>query len=434
MITPFKLPDNKVPIKVGDESYIYKDVYNPIEWVSGEPFRPRVETLLLDSSRTKVFAHVTDKGYRIPGGSIDADSTYEQQAENETNEEALLGVMGLKYSGISYSRPMDRDWLKKGGDGALAYVGSINYVYVAIVNGHIDKSTIEEKDLDNDMAEKGKFYDIRELKLDREHIEALIHSGMVETTYNAYLNMKLDETSYKSASKLIFESGNDLGPLKKRYIFHGSTHKFDIFHPMSLDLGNTNEKPGWSTFCFDDIDYTRRFALMRAMQKFVEPLVKKDPAYKVGWDLRNYRPYINREVFVEVMNKIAGTPLYIYTIDATHLELGVGNDERFIEYTFRKDNVPFETREVVYVDKNAMLDDVTLLDGISADDFEKEQMENISNLNRGWISCMLNRDYSGDDAVIKLTKAVANGTLKPGDDVVSFMRLNNIELDRKSVV
>lgn len=428
MITPFKLPDNKVPIKVGDESYIYKDVYNPIEWVSGEPFRPRVETLLLDGSRTKVFAHVTDKGYRIPGGSIDADSTYEQQAENETNEEALLGVMGLKYSGISYSRPMDRDWLKKGGDGALAYVGSINYVYVAIVNGHIDKSTIEEKDLDNDMAEKGKFYDIRELKLDREHIEALIHSGMVETTYNAYLNMKLDETSYKSASKLIFESGNDLGPLKKRYIFHGSTHKFDIFHPMSLDLGNTNEKPGWSTFCFDDIDYTRRFALMRAMQKFVEPLVKKVPAYKVGWDLRNYRPYINREVFVEVMNKIAGTPLYIYTIDATHLELGVGNDERFIEYTFRKDNVPFETREVVYVDKNAMLDDVTLLDGISADDFEKEQMENISNLNRGWLACMLNRDYSGDSAVAKLTSAVTNGDLKPGDDVEEYMREHKIEL------
>ena len=37
MIAPFKLPDNGIPIKVGDRSYIYKNVFHPIEWFSGEP-------------------------------------------------------------------------------------------------------------------------------------------------------------------------------------------------------------------------------------------------------------------------------------------------------------------------------------------------------------------------------------------------------------
>ena len=429
MITPFKLPDNKVPIKIGDDSYIYKDVYNPIEWFGGEPYRPRVETLVLKDNGTHVYAHVTKKGYRIPGGSTDKDSTYEKQAENETNEEALIGVKDLKYSGISYSRAMDPNWLKKGGDGALAYVGSLNYVYVANWDGtSIDKSTIEEKDLDDDMAQKGTWQRIEELDLDREHMGALVNSGMLDKRVELVLRHKLDETSYKNTKRLIFENGNDLGPLKKRYIFHGSLHKFDIFHPMSLDLGNNEEKPGWSTFCFDDYEFAKRFAIMRAMQKLTDHRAEKEPVYRVGWDLRNARPYINREVTAEIFTKLQSIPLYIYTIDASKLELGVGNDERYPEYTFRKDNVRYEVREVVYVDRYSVLNDVTLLDSISAKDFEKEQTENLPNLNRGWMARMLNRDYSGDSEVTKLTSAVAKGELKPGDDVEEYMQKHNIVL------
>lgn len=429
MILPFKLPDNKVPIQLGDDSFVYKDVYHPIEWVSGEPCRLRVETLVLSEDGTQVFVRKTDNGYRIPGGSIDADASYEKQAENETREEALLGVKDLKYSGITYNMPMDRNYLKKGGDGCIEYCWSINRVYVAKVNGTVDRSTIEEKDLDDDMAQKGKFYNIEDVDLKREHMEALINSNMLSIRTKANLQFRFDETSYKAPKKFIFESGNDIGgELPKRYLFHGSIAKFDIFHPMSLDLGNCNQKPGWSTFCFDDYTLAKRFALMRAIQNHVQPAVDKEPAYKCGWDMRNSRPYINREVYAEVMNQLKGTPIYVYTIDATNLDVGVGNDERFPEFTFREDNVKYELRDEIFIDKESMLDDVTLLDGQSGDEFEKEQMENISDLNRGLYAYMMNRNYSEDSGIAKVVKAVSDGELKPGDDVEEYIRSNNISI------
>lgn len=429
MILPFKLPDNKVPIQLGDDSFIYKDVYHPIEWMSGEPCRPRVETLVLNEEGTQVFVHKTDKGYRIPGGSIDADASYEKQAENETREEALLGVKDLKYSGITYNMPMDRNYLKKGGDGCIEYCWSINRVYVAKVNGTVDRSTIEEKDLDDDMAQKGKFYNIEDVDLKREHMEALINSGMLSIRTKANLQLRFDKTSYKAPKKFIFESGNDIGgELPKRYLFHGSIAKFDIFHPMSLDLGNCNQKPGWSTFCFDDYTLAKRFALMRAVQTHVQPIADKEPVYKCGWDMRNSRPYISKKVYEEVMGQLKGMAIYVYTIDATKLDVGIGNDERFPEFTFREDNVKYELRDEIFIDKESMLDDVTLLDGQSGDEFEKEQMENISDLNRGLYAYMLNRNYSEDSGIAKVVKAVSDGKLRPGDDVEEYIRSNNISI------
>lgn len=429
MILPFKLPDNKVPIQLGDDSFIYKDVYHPIEWMSGEPCRPRVETLVLNEEGTQVFVHKTDKGYRIPGGSIDADASYEKQAENETREEALLGVKDLKYSGITYNMPMDRNYLKKGGDGCIEYCWAINRVYVAKVNGTVDRSTIEEKDLDDDMAQKGKFYNIEDVDLKREHMEALINSGMLSIRTKANLQLRFDKTSYKAPKKFIFESGNDIGgELPKRYLFHGSIAKFDIFHPMSLDLGNCNQKPGWSTFCFDDYTLAKRFALMRAVQTHVQPIADKEPVYKCGWDMRNSRPYISKKVYEEVMGQLKGMAIYVYTIDATKLDVGIGNDERFPEFTFREDNVKYELRDEIFIDKESMLDDVTLLDGQSGDEFEKEQMENISDLNRGLYAYMLNRNYSEDSGIAKVVKAVSDGKLRPGDDVEEYIRSNNISI------
>ena len=32
MLTPFVLPDNGVPVKIGDRSFVYQDVFHPIEW------------------------------------------------------------------------------------------------------------------------------------------------------------------------------------------------------------------------------------------------------------------------------------------------------------------------------------------------------------------------------------------------------------------
>ena len=429
MLTPFVLPDNGVPVKIGDRSFVYQDVFHPIEWYNGEPYRTRVETLVLGNMGTTIFLRIDEENhkYRIPGGSVDDDSSYEKQAENETNEEALLAVKDLVFSGITYQEKMDKDFLKKGHDFPIAYVGAFNYVYIAIASGKVDKSTIEEKDLDDDMATNGKFYPINEVAgmLHRYHLEALCNSNKVNPTMKILLQKNLSERFADNANKPIFECDNtfiveddDLS-----YIYHGSTYDIDVFHPMSLDLGNGKEKPGWSTFCFRNPDYARNFALMRLIQK----KCGDKPETKCGWDLKERRPYVYSKVLNEVRKSVIGEKFYVYKIDAENLELGLGNDVRFAEVTFREDNVKPVDRETYYVDINLLNDIVKVID-VEPKKYEKSQM-NTKNFDRGWLTCMINRDYSGDSAVAKLTKAVSDGKLKPGDDVEAYMADNGIDME-----
>ena len=54
------LPDGGKPIKVGDPSFVYKNVYNPITWLGDDPYRPRVEMLVI-KDRRQVFLRRYDK-------------------------------------------------------------------------------------------------------------------------------------------------------------------------------------------------------------------------------------------------------------------------------------------------------------------------------------------------------------------------------------
>lgn len=430
MIGKFNLPDNGIPIRVGDSGFIYEDVYHPIEWYGGEPYRPRVETLVLNKTCDRVFM---DRGegnhYRIPGGSIDPDSTYDKQAENETNEEALIRVTNVFFTGVVYHQPMDKDYLAKGGDGCVPYVGSTNRVYTAIYAGMIDRSTIEEKDLDDHMAKNGKFYEISSVIdiLRVGHIQALINSERIrDKKILSLLYGKLNELTMKQPMSTVFESrSTETAEMETKYIYHGSTYDIDVFHPMSLDLGNAEQGPGWSTFCFYNFDLARRFALMRLIQKYLGG--SNDSKRRCNWDLKRSMPYLHHSVYAEVLNGIENEKFYVYTIDASPLNLGVGNDERFPEVTFREDGVIPYKKTVCYTDEDFVRQDIEIILE-DPDAFEKKQMEQIENLNRGWKTCMLNRDYSGDSAVAKLTKAVSDGKLKPGDDVNAYMDEHGISL------
>lgn len=435
MITPFKLPDNGIPISVGDKSFIYKDVFHPIEWYAGEPYRPRVETLVLNKLGTEIFLRIKDdkKSYRLPGGSIDNDSSYEKQAENEVNEEALVSVEDVKFSNITYHEAMDRDFIKKGGDSPLAYVGAITYVYTAFYTGKIDKKTIEEKDLDDDMAKFGKFYPLPTVfhLLSRYHLEALVKSNRIYGPFLSLLSKRLNEMTVESEKFPMFEASSMFGKTgEHQYIYHGSTCKFDTFHPMSIDLGNGLQKPGWSTFCFRNYDWARRFAIMRLVQNYLEKTYgdSKDSKYECNWDLHNNRPYIHKDMFNEVCDALCNEYIYVYTIDSENLELGIGNDARFPEVTFREDNVKPLKINRINTSADILKSDITLIDKNPVD-FEKEQLDSIQYVNRGWVNCMLNRNFSEDSSVGKLMKAVSEGKLKPGDDIEQFMVENNIILD-----
>lgn len=457
------LPDGNKPIQIGDPSFVYKNVYHPIIWLGADPYRPRVEMLAI-KDRRYVFIRRYEKNdsdenykynYRIPGGSLDADSDKLQQAIAETNEEGLLAVKNAKFSGVSYYEQYQPGFLLKGGDMPIEYKGSMNDVFVAEYAGKYDKSKVEEKDLDNDMATKGKFYAIVSIAKDLkpEHIRALVYSGMVDSDIVMFLRRVSDSkgfpieiTSTDPISTVFsdnpvgivhsFESTDIVVPGRKLY--HGTTAMIDKFKPMSLDIGNINQKPGWSTFCFADYNLAKRFGLMRLIQSVTDKLdgTRTDPKWKnlqCEWNVGTCRPFVDRQNFNP--NLFIGEKFYVYTIAANRLkELGVGNDSKLPEYTFRDSDVTPDAVEPIEVSRSMLLEDVMIVD-----DFGDVKVANDKAIaDGGWESscrrAMLNRDYNEDSVVGKLEKAVQTGELKPGDDIEEFMNQKGWSFDESSFI
>lgn len=184
------LPDNRIPIEIGKTtSFIYKDVYHPITWIGNEPYRPRVETMVISQGR-KLWIKFHNKinperllDYEFPGGSLDRDCTKEQQAENEVNEEALISIKNLSYSGVQYYETFsDRNVNKYSREFPIGYRGFITDVFVAEYNGKFDKKNVEAKDLDPVMFNNGKFMYISGIidKLSYDHLFALQNTNLID--------------------------------------------------------------------------------------------------------------------------------------------------------------------------------------------------------------------------------------------------------------
>lgn len=428
--------DGNKPISVGDPSYILDGVYNPIIWIGEDPYRPRVETLVLSEDGTKVLLRLYDKvinglRYAIPGGSLDADSTLAEQAENEINEEALISVTNVTNTGIQYYSVYDTGFSRKNGGLPFVYKGTINYVFLAKYAGPYDKSKVEEKDLDSDIAENSQFYPIEQMvdRLSREHIRALLSAGddLIDPSTKLALALKADRKTVEYVTEDMIPEFDSV-PAPGEYLYHGSTVKFDVFHPMSLDIGNAKQGPGWSTFCFDSPLCALRFALLRLIQKAIgySELV-------TGWDYKKKIPYISNSVGYYKLQRIIGQMIYVYQVPTEGLDIGIGNDARLPEYTFREDNVfPKHISEITVTDQiiraNTEVLNATEISQIS--DYMKES--DWANKARLY-SVFINHDYNHDPKIKVLTSAVESGKLKPGDDVEEFMIDNDCYPDLYSV-
>ena len=192
-------PDGGKPIQIGDTSYIYKGIYNPIIWFEDKPYRPRVEMLVLDENKESVLLRIKSNinktnipkkrqsMYDIPGGSRDIDSSKIQQAINEVNEEALITVGDVVDVGIQYFQLYEPGFLAKGGDSPLEYYGSITDVFVGVYSGKYDKSKVNSEDLAPEIANESKWYYLPDIAkfLRKEHINALLQypylPGVIKT-------------------------------------------------------------------------------------------------------------------------------------------------------------------------------------------------------------------------------------------------------------
>ena len=196
------LPDNGMPVKKGDLSFIYQGVYHPIVWYGEEPYRPRVETLVIKDGRYvylnmyDVEKAVTNErlgSYEVPGGSIDNDCDKITQAENEVNEEILVKVKNIYHTGVQYYEPFSDgnvELFKK--ESPLSYRGFTTEVFIAEYAGKFDVKKVEDKDLDPEM-QKGKFYAITLVadKLTEPHINALLNCPYIDTNVKLVLQLQV---------------------------------------------------------------------------------------------------------------------------------------------------------------------------------------------------------------------------------------------------
>lgn len=448
------LPDNRVPIRIGDPSFIYEGVYHPIVWIGQEPYRPRVELLLVKDKRY-VFLQKLEENhsgenenypYRIPGGSIDPDSNKLQQAINETNEEALKGVKNAIDPGVQYYEQYKPGFLDTH-QFPIEYTGTINDVFVGEWDGrNIPDYQVEEKDRDKEMATKGKFHavSVAASYLRTEHLRALIASGKLDKDVDTvckielarvrgYQGVQTTSDSYKAIRTIAMES---LDPVQipGGKLYHGTDMKIDLFHPMSLDLGNIHQEPGWSTFCFANRLLALRFGIMRVLQRvtkeYVIPsrCVDKWKKLEVKWSIRHGKPFCNGHRVNVSMFK--NDSVYLYTFEAGKLkEIGVGNDSKLQEYTFRDDNVTPDAVEEIPITKDLLLEHLFLCQ--SDEEYEamvKDEEALIDEYSRGAYAAMLNRDYNANSDVSKVKWDIKQGELNPGDNVTEFMREKGYDL------
>lgn len=433
-----KIPDGGKPIRVGDPSFIYKGVYHPIAWMGNQPYRPRVEMLVIKDAHY-VYLRLKDDidkmppnrrthSYSIPGGSIDADSSQLDQAIAETNEEALIQVCLVYHSGIQYYELYEPGFILKGGDMPIEYMGSVSDVYVGVYDGPYDKSKVAEKDLDEKMANEGKFYRISDVAkyLRKEHIQALLSSQFVAT--DEKINLQLYRMDNISESTELAKPSITV-PNEENLIFHGSTYDIESFQPMSLDLGNIFEEPGWSTFCFSTYEEAKLFAASRALTKLLEETYDGD-----GNSDELQVIYANGHLIIslECLNYIQEHNLmdingtfYVYSIDATNLNLGFGNDPALRECTFRESGVSPKKKDRFDLSFNDMAEKIEVIN-------DKIGEYNYPTTNE--YSKLLTHNYQSEsDLRTALQSAIKDGKLKPGDDVVAFMRNNSLDFESDDV-
>lgn len=150
--------------------------WNCVLTLDGYPdkiFRGRVEVLVLKDGKLFMFLKEDGK-YRIPGGGFDRGVLNKDQAFIETKEEAKLIIGNIRYTGVTYTHLYDEIWGNS--ENAILYDGTHNEVYIADYKADYE-GYIRKGLSDMELTNKGKFYDIDEVKdiLREPHKQALMN-------------------------------------------------------------------------------------------------------------------------------------------------------------------------------------------------------------------------------------------------------------------
>lgn len=155
---------------------------NAVVKLNGLNLRYRCEVLVLNENKDEVYLYMMeneDGSYYVPGGGAEPNKTMEEQVAAETREEAGFEIKDLKHAGIQFIKIFNGeipDWHKEHlHPNGLYYDGYLTELFIAIYDGPIKKEVTNKKDIDQNMRNNGKFYNINQMvgTLRKEHIAAL---------------------------------------------------------------------------------------------------------------------------------------------------------------------------------------------------------------------------------------------------------------------
>ena len=217
----------------------------------------------------------------------------------------------------------------------------------------------------------------------------------------------------------------------KNIWYHGSDKIIDVFNPYAFDLGNTFQKFGWSTFCFKDYEYTKKFTIMRCIQRYYKSIKKEDNEVflynnRCTWDYINEKPITTKEGLKFIIERMQKIKIYIYHIDSKKLKIkGIGNDATHDEVTFRDSNiVPIKT-ETITLTKEILEKYIMIVNDVNK--YRDYLVELSNNYNRGLLSLFITYDYTLNKKEIeKIIQAVKNEKIKTGDNLYKFIEENKI--------
>jgi len=221
--------------------------------------------------------------------------------------------------------------------------------------------------------------------------------------------------------------------------YHGSNIEIQLFNPNSFDLGNSLEKPGWSTFCFNKYQYTENFAIMRLIQNYYAKIKnEKNKVFlhnnRCTWDFINEKAITTQEGLDFILKNLLNQKIYIHIFDPSKLKLkGIGNDTTHNEFTFRDSNVKPIKINTVILNEKKLKQAIMIVQDVNK--YRDELVRLSKYYNRGFNTLFIKFDYTiNRNEIEKIIIAINDNKLNVGEDISDFIIKNNIKIKKIPVI
>lgn len=148
------------------QGYYFRSKWHSIKWINGQPYKHRVETIILNGNDSMYASFNSDNFYKLPGGHIERGVSKLQQAVNECREEARINVTKMKYVGSYIDQVIDRDSFYH----QVQVVGQFVEVFIGNYDSHY-RGVVFSHEEDHRLYDNGKFHKIDDIfdKLSESH-------------------------------------------------------------------------------------------------------------------------------------------------------------------------------------------------------------------------------------------------------------------------